>query len=119
MQFPVEPIAPGYEARLVIAFANLAADALELTSGELVADLRFSVDDEEAIFTARTADETIEVVRGDTETLITVILPAEVTGEIDPDRDVMFDFVRISGAGQFVIPGRWRWPVRRTVTRDV
>lgn len=119
MQFPVEPIAPGYEARLEIAYPNLAADALALTEGELAAELRASVDAAEVLFTARGTDGTVTAARGEAETLVTLILPAAVTAELTPDTDVMFDFVRLDGGERFVIPGRWRWPVRRTVTRNV
>lgn len=119
MQFPVEPIAPGFEARLEIAFPAVAAAALQLSAGELVAELRAGIDDSEVLFTARASQDTIEVAAGAAETLVTLILPAAVTAELAPDTNVLFDFVRLEGAGRFVIPGRWSWPVRRTVTRDV
>lgn len=120
MQFPVEPIAPGYDARLAIAYPNSAADALELQEGELVAQFRASVDDAgDPIFTARTVDATITCVRGATETLLTILLPASATALMTPERDVIFDIVRIDGATRDVIPGRWFWPVRKTVTRNV
>lgn len=120
MQYPVEPIAPGYDARLAIAYPNAAADALDLETGELVAQFRAGVDDAgDPLFTARTADGSITRVRGDAETLLTLLLPASATALMTPDRDVTFDIVRINGAARDVIPGRWFWPVRKTVTRNV
>lgn len=120
MQFPVEPIAPGYDARLAIAYPNAAADALELDTGELVAQFRAAVDDAgDPLFTARSADGTITLTRGATETLLTLLLPASATALMVPDRDVIFDIVRIEGGFRDVIPGRWFWPVRKTVTRNV
>lgn len=120
MQFPVEPIAPGYSARLEISYPNTVADALAMEEGELVAQFRASIDDVgEPAFTARKSDGTITLVRGAAETLLTITLPAAATAAMLPDRDIAFDIVRIDGGLRDVIPGRWYWPVRKTVTRNV
>lgn len=120
MQFPVEPIAPGYSARLEIAYPNSVADALSLNTGELVAQFRGGIDDPgDPLFTARGADGAITLTRGATETLLTLLLPASATSGMVPDRDITFDIVRIDGGFRDVIPGRWYWPVRKTVTRNV
>lgn len=120
MQFPVEPIAPGYDAVLSIAYPKTVADALSLSAGALVAQFRASIDDAgAALFEASTTGGSIEVSAGETETLVTVRLPAAATASFTPDTDVLFDFVRIDGAARDVIPGLWRWPVRKAVTRNV
>lgn len=120
MQFAVEPIAPGYSARLDIAYPNTVADPLSLGDGELVAQFRASIDAAgDPLFTARKSEGSITLARGATETLLTLTLPATATAGMTPDRDITFDIVRIDGAVRDVIPGRWYWPVRKTVTRDV
>ena len=119
MEFPVEPIAPGYDAALAIAYPNAFADAVSLGSGELVAQFRADLDAEDALFEARSDAGTISVDRGASETTITITVPASVTTEMQPDSLVLFDFVRIEGAVKDVIPGLWRWPVRKSVTRNV
>jgi len=114
MQFPVEPIAPGYDAPLAIAYPNAFADAVSLDSGVLVAQFRAHVDAAETLFEARSDNGSISVVRGATETL-----PAAATALMAPDSSVVFDFVRVEGAAKDVVPGLWRWPVRKSVTRNV
>lgn len=120
MQFPVEPIAPGYDAVLAIAFPNAFADAVSLGQGTLTADFRASIDaPDPPLFSATTANGSITVARGASETAVTVRIPASATDDMVPDTSVLFDFVRIDGALADVIPGLWRWPVRKTVTRRV
>jgi len=119
MQFPVEPIAPGYDAPLAIAYPNAFADAVSLDSGVLVAQFRAHVDAAETLFEARSDNGSISVVRGATETAVTVTLPAAATALMAPDSSVVFDFVRVEGAAKDVVPGLWRWPVRKSVTRNV
>ena len=119
MQFPVEPIAPGYDATLAIAYPNAFADAVSLTSGVLVAQFRASLDADAVLFEARSDAGSIVVAQGAEETSVTVTIPAASTTGMAPDTDVVFDFVRIDGAVKDVIPGLWRWPVRKAVTRDV
>jgi len=119
MEFPVEPIAPGYDASLPIAFPNDFADAVSLEAGALVAQFRARVDSDTPLFTARTEDTTITIARGVAGTLVTVQVPASATANMAPDTSVVFDFVRIDGAVRDHVPGLWRWPVRKAVTRDV
>ncbi|HAE27014.1 MULTISPECIES: hypothetical protein [Hyphomonas] len=119
MDVPVEPIAPGYDANLSITYPNAFVDAELMDSGELVAQFRKNINDDTAIFTARTDDLTIARTRGAEETEVVVKLPASATSQMEPDTSVVFDFIRIDGAEKTVIPGRWRWPVRKAVTRDV
>lgn len=118
MQFPVEPIAPGYDAVLAIAYPNDVADALSLGAGVLAADFRAALDaPDPPLFQASTANGSITVERGASETAVTVRIPASATADMTPDTSVLFDFVRTEGGARDVIPGLWRWPVRRTVTR--
>ncbi|MDP1554482.1 MAG: hypothetical protein Q8L84_03395 [Hyphomonas sp.] len=118
MQFPVEPIAPGYDAVLAIAFPNAFVDAVSLGDGELICDFRASLDaPDPPLFSATTADSSILIERGDNETVVTVRIPAASTQDMVPDTSVLFDFVRFEGGAGDVIPGLWRWPVRKTVTR--
>lgn len=121
MEFPVEPIWPGYDARLRIAYTNAFADSVSLGEGFLVAQFRASLDSETPLFTARTDEATIIVARGSERTELTIDLPASATADMAPDTSVLFDFLRIdTGAGvRDVIPGLWRWPVRKAVTRNV
>jgi hypothetical protein len=119
MQIPVEPIAPGYDARLEIAYPNAFADAAQLTQGALVAQFRASIDADDVLFEARTADGTITVARGSDETLVIVTIPSEDTSNMAPDTWVSFDFVRLDGGVKDVVPGQWRWPVRKAITRNV
>lgn len=119
MQFSVEPIAPGYDAPVAISYPNEFADSVSLGEGVLVAQFRADVDAADPIFEASTESGSITIERGADETLVTVTLPATATAQMVPDTSVAFDFVRIDGSARDVIPGRWRWPVRRTVTRNV
>lgn len=63
MQFPVEPIAPGYDATLAIAYPNAFADAVSLNSGVLVAQFRTSLDADAVLFEARSDAGSIVVAR--------------------------------------------------------
>lgn len=119
MDIPVEPIAPGYDAEIAILYPNDFADAVGLGSGDLVAEVRADVDSAVVLFTARTSDNTITIDRGADETEVTMLLPASATAGMTPDTSVAFDFMRIAMGVRDPVPGLWRWPVRRRVTRDV
>ncbi len=119
MEIPVEPIVPGYKASIRLAYLNEAADKASLGEGVLVAQFRETLDSDTVLFTARSDAGTITVERGATETLVTVEIPAAGTADMTPDTSVTFDFIRIDGGAGEVVPGRWLWPVRKVVTRDV
>lgn len=119
MQFPVEPIAPGYDAALAIAYPNAFADSAGFGSGELVAQFRADIDAEDVLFEARSGSATITIERGAEKTLVTLKVPAAATTNMRPDADVVFNLVRIDGAIKDPVPGLWHWPVRKSVTRNV
>ena len=119
MQIAVEPIQPGYEARLRINYPNEYADPADLENAALVAQFRATVDADAVLFEARSDAGAITIARGAEMTTVTLVIPAESTAEMAPDTDVVFDLVRMEGPEPDVIPGIWHWPVRKAVTRNV
>lgn len=113
----VEPIRPGFDSGDAISIvygADFWAD-MELATGRLVAQFRVAVPDDGALFVADTDDGSI--VRSG-ERGIVIRVPAASTA-LFSDKHILFDLVRIDGDGQRPVPGRWQWPVVRTVTRNV
>ncbi|RAN30624.1 hypothetical protein [Hyphomonas pacifica] len=119
MQLAVEPIAPGYDARLVLVYPNEFADFHHMEDGYLITQIRADLDAEDVLFEASSESGSIVLERGNAETCLTLSVPATATALMAPDTNVVFDIVRIDGAVRDVIPGLWRWPVRKTVTQNV
>lgn len=118
IRFPnVEPIRPGYEGPPIrIRYSAEFYAAESLGSGRLVAQFRASLAGD-VLFTADSQDGTIAREGDDT---IVVTIPAASSGVFADLATAIFDFVRIGADGvRRVVPGRWSWPVKLPVTRDV
>jgi len=110
----VSPILAGYDSTIRIKFSQQAWDVLELGTGRLISHFRSEIEDEEPLFVA---DSEADSIMRDTNT-VSIIIPGLTTKNWEV-RAVYFDMARLDGTSKKAIPGIWRWPVRKRVTRDV
>jgi len=110
----VRPIRPGFDATIRIGYSTEFFTSENLSTGRLVAQFRQKVKGD-VLFEADTEDGTIA---REGESTIVISIPAADTTDFE-EWDVYFDLVRESDGNKEAVPGRWKWPVRSTVTRDV
>jgi hypothetical protein len=108
----VRPIRPGFTSTITIEYGADFWAAASLGDGRLIAEFRRSPK-APLLFRADTAAGTI--VRSGPRSLTITIPAADTADFVEPD--CVFDLIRDEGDAT-VIPGRWRWPVRLTVTRN-
>ena len=110
----VEAIRPGYPLELRLTYPEAFFDAESMGTGRLVAHVRRSVPAELSFM----LDSDAGTIQREHNALVINMTPqdtARLSGGI-----AVFDFVRIAEDGsRRAIPGRWIWPVRATVTRDL
>lgn len=110
----VRPIRPGYDAALTISYGVDFWSAEQLDSGRLVAQFRQEVNGP----VIATADSDAGTITRPSARTITLTVAAADTADMQ-EREIYFDLIRIADGAQRPVPGRWKWPVRATVTRDV
>lgn len=110
----VRPIRPGFDATIAIVYDPETWAAEIMNDGVLRAQFRPTVDSTSVLFEATTADGSI--IREPASRKLSIIIPALSTAGFSEPQCV-FDFVRL-GDPVTTVPGRWIWPVRRTVTAN-
>ena len=110
----VRPIWPGYEASLTISYGDAFWVAEQLDTGRLVAQFRQKVMGEVLAI----ADSDAGTITRPSARALKLVIVGDDTAKMS-ERAVYFDLIRISGEAKTPIPGRWQWPVRSRVTRDV
>ena len=113
----VQPIVPGFRARLPLAYPKAFAEAYELMTGELEATFRYKAADKSALLQLLSEAGDITREAGAEDVLIGLQLSADDTANLEAGRDVMFSLVRVSGAQRDLIPGVWSWPIRQVPSR--